>query len=141
MTMAAPLTRVVLNLDADARLAAAAGGVARYFADAAGVEEEPCRELQTSVVAACKESFHNLKDESAKLVVVLDRFADRIEVALTHEGEAAPAVGLHAVAGFSGADPSGGQAFSGLDRMQFETVGSATTTRLTKFWKRTATPQ
>ncbi|HXM98641.1 MAG TPA: hypothetical protein VN982_09220 [Candidatus Dormibacteraeota bacterium] len=139
--MAASPTRVVLNLDADARLAAAAGGVARYFADAAGVEEEPCRELQMAVVAACKESFQNLKDGSAKLVVVLERLADRIEVALTHEGDAAPAVGLHAVAGFSGADTSGKQVFSGLDRMQFETMGSSTTTRLTKFWKRTATPQ
>src|ERR1700687_598031 len=139
--MAASPTRVVLNLDADARLAAAAGGVARYFADAAGVEEEPCRELQMAVVAACKESFQNLKDGSAKLVVVLERLADRIEGSLTHSGDAAPAVGLHAVAGFSGADTSGKQVFPGLDRMQFETMGSSTTTRLTKFWKRTATPQ
>jgi hypothetical protein len=139
--MATPLSRVLLNFHADARLAAAAGGVARYFADAAGVEEEPCRELQMAVVAACKESFHNLKDDSAQLIVVLERFPDRIEVALTHEGHAAPSVGLHAIAGFSGADTSGKQVFAGLDRMQFETLESSTTTRLTKFWKRTATPQ
>lgn len=138
--MNASLTRVLLNFHPDARLAAAAGGVARYFADAAGLEEEPCRELQIAVVAACKESFHNLKDEDAPLVVVLERFADRIEIALTHEGKAAPAVGLHAIAGFSGSDTSGKQVFSGLDRMQFETEGGSTTTRLTKFWKQTATP-
>jgi hypothetical protein len=134
-------TRVSLNFHADARLAAAAGGVARYFADAAGLDEESCRELQMAVVAACKESFHNLKEDRSQLVVVLERFADRVEVALTHEGKAAPAIGLHSVAGFSGSDTSGKQLFSGLDRMQFETKGGASTTRLTKFWKQSATPR
>lgn len=139
--MSAQPTRVSLRFHADARLAAAAGGVARYFADAAGLDADPCLQLQMAVIAACRESFQHLSGENAQLTVTLERFADRIEVAITHQGTAFPAIGLHTIAGMAGADASGKSVFAGLDRVQFETHGSSATTRLTKLWGLTATPQ
>jgi hypothetical protein len=135
-------TRVQIKLHADPRLAAAAGGVARYFADAAGLESELCLRLQMAVVAACEESFEHFADEGAQLAVTLERFADRIEVLLTHKGTAAPAVGLHTIAGFAGmAGESRKSVLAALDRVQFETQGNSATTRLTKFWGLSATQQ
>jgi len=45
-----------LQIDADARLAAAAGGVARYLADAAGIENHAVAQLQSAIVTACRET-------------------------------------------------------------------------------------
>jgi len=42
-----------VQVDADGRLAAAVGGVARYLADDAGLEGDAVAQLQSSVVAAC----------------------------------------------------------------------------------------
>ena len=138
--MAAQPSRVLLHLHADARLAAAVGGVARYFADAAGLESEPCAQLLMAVVAACKESFHHLSDAGARLTVTVERLADRIEIGLTHQGTASPAIGLHTIAGLAGSDSSESVFFSTLDRVQFETHGDSATTRLTKFWKMAGKP-
>jgi hypothetical protein len=68
--------------------------------------------------------------------VTLTRFADRIEVALAHERESSPAMGIEAVVGFAGQlrDNSGGtRALDGVDRVQFETHGGCAIMRLTKF--------
>ncbi len=133
---------IQLLLDADARLAAAAGGVARFLADAAGLESEALSRLQSATVSACHESFEHLTADSPKLEVTLTRLADRIEIALIHQGEAAPAVGLHAVAGF--AAHAGGSAtpvLNGVDRVQFETRGNSVITRLTKFIGPPAPPE
>jgi hypothetical protein len=125
-----------IQIDADARFAAAVGGAVHYFADAAGLKDAAAAQLQASVVAACREAFDHLTAEHPHLEVTLSRFADRIEVALAHLGEALPAMGLDAIAGFasqvggSGANPGG---FAGVDRVQYETHGGETVTRLTKY--------
>jgi hypothetical protein len=125
-----------MQIDADARLAAAVGGAARYLADAAGLKDDAVAQLQTSIVAACREAFDHLTGDHPHLEVTLTRFADRIEVALAHQGETLPAVGLDSIAGFaaqsggSGASPG---AFTGVDRVQYETHGGETVTRLTKY--------
>ena len=125
-----------VQIDADARLAAAVGGAARFLADAAGMENNAVAQLQSSVVAACVEIFHSLTGEHPHLQVKLTGFADRIEVALSHHGNASPAVGLDSIAGFA-ARPRGGEArenpFVGIDRVQYETRGGESVTRLTKY--------
>jgi hypothetical protein len=125
-----------VRIDADARLAAAVGGAARFLADAAGLENGKATQLQSSVVAACIEIFHSLTGEHPHLQVKLTGFADRIEVALSHHGDASPAVGLDSIAGFA-ARPGGGEAranpFVGIDRVQYETHGGESVTRLTKY--------
>jgi hypothetical protein len=70
------------------------------------------------------------------LQVTLTRFADRIEVALSHHGDASPAVGLDSIAGLAaqlGGTEGGANPFVGVDRVQYETHGGETVTRLTKY--------
>lgn len=123
-------------LDADSRLAAAAGAVVRFLADAAGLEGPAIGQLQSAVLAACAAAFENLTPQRPHLDVTFVRFSDRIEVALSHEGNASPAVGLDAIAGLA-ARKTGGTAslgtFAGVDRVQYETHGAEIVTRLTKY--------
>ena len=129
-----------MQIEADARLAAAAGGAARYLADAAGLEGPAISNWQTAIVAACKEAFEHLSLEHPKLKVTLTRLADRLEVALSFEGDTEPAVGLDALAGFA-PDASGVQGqrsgksavLGGVDRVQYETRNGVAVTRLTKY--------
>lgn len=125
-----------LQTDPDARLAAAVGGAARFLADAAGLESDAISQLQSSIVAACREAFERLTGAHPQLDVTLTRFTDRIEVALCHAGEDSPALGLDTIAGF--AAQTGGQqgntrVFAGIDRVQYETRGGESVTRLTKY--------
>jgi hypothetical protein len=134
--VAAESATLRLQLDADARLAAAVGGVARYLADAAGLKNEAIYQLQSAIVAACCEAFDHLSGAHPHLKVSVTRFADRIEVALSHPGEISPAVGLDAIAGL--ASPLEGcraapGVFAGVDRVQYEMHGGEAVTRLTKY--------
>ncbi|HVS86586.1 MAG TPA: hypothetical protein VHF01_00040 [Candidatus Acidoferrum sp.] len=134
--MATDAKRIQLKMDADPRLAAAAGAAARCLGDTAGLEDASLSQLQSAIVAACREEFRHLETAHPHLEVTLTRFADRIEVALAHEGESSAAMGLDAVVGFAAqlGDNSGGtRALDGVDRVQFETHGGCAITRLTKF--------
>ncbi len=125
-----------LRIDADARLAAAVGGVARYLADRAGLENDAASQLQKAVIAACQEAFEYLSEDHPRLDVTLSRHSDRIEVALSHEGETSPAVGLDTIAGFAapaGGASCGSSVLDGVDRVQYETQGGTAVTRLTKY--------
>ena len=125
-----------VQIDADARLAAAVGGATRFLADAAGMENNAVAQLQSSVVSACVEIFDSFTGEQPHLQVKLTRFADRIEVALSHHGGASPIVGLDSIAGFA-PQRGGGEAranpFVGVDRVQYESHGEESVTRLTKY--------
>jgi hypothetical protein len=128
--------RIQLKMEADPRLAAAAGGAARCLGDAAGLEDASLSQLRAAIVAACREEFRHLDAAHPHLEVTLTRFADRIEVALEHEEERSPAMGLDAVVGFAaqlGGNSGGTRALDGVDRVQFETHGGCAITRLTKF--------
>jgi hypothetical protein len=129
-----------MQIEADVRLAAAAGGAARYLADAAGLEAPAISDWQTAILAACKEAFEHLTREHPRLEVTLTRLADRLEVALSFEGDTAPAVGLDALAGLTsgGSDlrPQRGSrspVMGGVDRVQYETRNGVAVTRLTKY--------
>ncbi|HEY1925357.1 MAG TPA: hypothetical protein VGG58_08890 [Candidatus Acidoferrum sp.] len=110
---------IKLLLDADPRLAAAVGGVARYLADAAGMENDAIAQLQAAVVTACNEAFQLLTRAHPKLTATITRLSDRIEVVLSCEGANAP--GQNTVS------------LGGVDKVQHETQGNAIITRLTKF--------
>lgn len=125
-----------VQIDADPRLAAAVGGAVRYLADAAGMENDATAKLQAAVVAACVEAFEHLNEDHPHLNVTLTRLSDRIEVALSYEGETAPAVGLDTIARSASADggvQGGTGVLSGVDRIQYETQGNVAVTRLTKY--------
>jgi hypothetical protein len=123
---------IELQIDADARLAAAAGGAARFFAEAAGLTSEEAADLQKSIVAACEEAFEHLSGEHPHLTVTLTRYRDRIEVAMAHEGSAEPAVGLDRIAGFA-SHVGGSGGLGGVDRVQYEAHDGLAVTRLTKY--------
>jgi len=125
-----------LLLDADSRLAAAAGGVVRYLADVAGLENGAVARLQSAVIAACSEAFEHLTPDHPHLEITFTRLSDRMEVALSHRGEGSPAVGLDSIAGFAariaGTNSNPG-VFAGFDRVQYETQHGEAVTRLTKY--------
>jgi hypothetical protein len=139
--VATELTRLRVLLDADPRLAAAIGGAARYLADAAGLEGDAVAHWQSSVLGACYQSFEHLTATHPHLIVTLTRFPDRLEVALSHKGEALPAVGLDTIAGLAtqtGGAKSGPGVFAGVDRVQYESRGTEIVTLLTKYIRKVA---
>ena len=118
---------IQLHLDADARLAAAAGGAARYFADAAGLSHDAISHLQSAVVLVCESVFDDVTNDQPGLDVTLTWLVDRIEVAVSHKrarasGEASPAA--HPV--------------EGVDDVQREMRDGVVVMRLTKFIKQGA---
>jgi hypothetical protein len=108
-----------LRIEADTRLAAAAGGAARYFADAAGLSTQATAQLQTSVVAACQAEFQKLAQGETCVEITLTRHADRLEIALSHAG-GNPAADTPAVS-------------AGVDTVKHEARNGQSITRLTKF--------
>ena len=139
--MAAEPKTFRLLLDSDSRLAAAAGGLVRYLADAAGLENDTIARLQSAVIAACSEAFEHLSVAHPQLEVTFTRFSDRMEVALSHMDEDSPAIGLDTIAGFAshiGAAESVQAVFAGFDRVQYETHDGEAVTRLTKYIGRAA---
>ena len=72
-------------IDPDVRLAAAAGGAARYLADAAGLDNSAVSSLQTETVAACSKGLQQLT-EHQRVAVTVTRSADRIEVVVSRPG-------------------------------------------------------
>jgi hypothetical protein len=133
-----------MQIEADSRLAAAAGGAARYFADAAGLEAPEIARWQKAIVAACKEAFAYLTREHPRLDVSFTRWVDRLEVALSREGESGPAVGLDSLVGLTSRSSSqsddkqeeagrGSPVLGGVDRVQYESKEGMAITRLTKY--------
>jgi len=124
-------------LDADARLAAAAGGVARFLADEAGLETGALARLQLAVVDACKEDFKHLSGNHAHLDVAFTRFSDRLEVSLSYQDEKRPTATPQASESSTaqkGNIKGNSTAFPGVDRIQYETHGKEIITRLTKYF-------
>ncbi len=122
-------------IDADARLAAAVGGVARFLADAAGLEGDAVARLQSAVIEACLEAFEHLAGKHPHLEIDFARFSDRLEVSLSHE-DTGPAIGMHTITGFASRQVDGTEnsgALAGVDRVQHETHGKEIVTRLTKY--------
>jgi hypothetical protein len=122
MTVPADTQKISLQLDADDRLAAAVGGVARYFADAAGLENAAVLEWQAAVIAACKREFAEFSGGNARLEATLLRAPDRVEVALTRRP---------AQFGENKSEEHG--TVPGVDKVHRETRADAVITRLTKF--------
>jgi hypothetical protein len=121
--------KIALQLDADRRLCAAAGGVGRYFADAAGLANSAVSGLQSAIVAVCNREVERIGDSAQRLDVTVIRTPDRIEVVM-----------LRRVADGSGTDAGEQQGtIAGVDRVQRETRAEMAITRLTKYLGEQAT--
>jgi hypothetical protein len=100
--------RVCVQFDADPRFAAALEGGA-------------ASQLQSAVIAACESVFQRLPSDHTKLTVTFTRHVDRIEVAISHDGEAA------------GTRSPGPPSTDGVDHVQFESKAGRSVVLLTKF--------
>jgi hypothetical protein len=107
-----------VQIDADPRFAAAIGGVARYLADAAGMENDAIAQLQSAVITACNDAFQ-LLTPNHPLTATISKLPDRLEVVLSCECGSKPGQGK--------------ESLGGVDRVQHETQGNIGITRLTKF--------
>jgi len=72
--------RIVLQVDSDPRLAAAAGGAVRLLAETAGMPEEVSKEFQEATVRACMQGFEVQPGRSHTVEILI--FGDRLEVAV-----------------------------------------------------------
>ena len=116
-----------IQIDADRRFAAGAGGAVHYLAENAGLQHEAASDLQNATVNACTTAFSALTPVHPQVDVRLAQFEDRIEVAISHEDDGERAPGLDAMAKASG------KALAGVDRVQFEHLGKSSVIRLTKY--------
>jgi len=108
-----------LTLDYDQRLAAAAGGAMRIFADAAGLPGDNIEQLKVAVISACKLCFDFKHDCVTPCQVYFRRLDDRIEVEVTTPG-VPPPDRPHPV-------------WPGVDDILCETRNNSGVLRLTKF--------
>jgi len=113
--------KIGMQLDADKRLCAAAGGAGRYFADAAGLANDDVSGLQSAIVAVCNREVERI-GSSQRLEVTVTRTADRIEVVVIRR----------ATDGI-GADSEEQGMIAGVDRVQHEIRAEMAITRLTKY--------
>jgi hypothetical protein len=116
---------LLLSLDHDERLAAAAGGAMRIFADAAGLSNENIEQLKVAVVSACKLCFGFHDNSTTPCQVNFRRLDDRIAVEVCVPGVAAPGERLQV-------------AWDGVDSVQCEDRDNCGVLRLTKFVPATA---
>jgi hypothetical protein len=114
--------KIAMQLDADTRLCAAAGGVGRYFADAAGLANGAVSGLQSAIVAVCNREVERLGDSAQRLDVTVTRTPDRIEVVMKRRARQG-----------SSKDSEEQGTFTGVDRVQHETQADMAITRLTKY--------
>jgi hypothetical protein len=110
---------ILLQMDADVRLAAAAGGVARYFADNAGLANEAILDLQQSVMLACKHCFH-CHSSAASCEITLLRYEDRLEIDLAVPATERPKEKQELM-------------FPGIDEVHCEFLENSARMRLVKF--------
>jgi hypothetical protein len=122
-TVPADIQKIAIQMDADKRLAAAAGGVARYYADAAGLASDAVTRLQSAVLGVCEREVDLLSQSNQRLEVVCKRTNEAIEVAVIRRGSGDAAGNQTEQAG----------EISGVDRVQHETQADKEITRLTKF--------
>ena len=112
-----------MQLDADRRLCAAAGGAGRYFADAAGLANNAVSGLQSAIITVCDRELERIGGSKERLDVTLTRTPDRIEVVVRRR---ATTDGL-------GKDSEEPGMITGVDQVQLETQAGMVITRLTKY--------
>ena len=111
-----------MRIDADSRLVAAAGGVARYFADAAGLDGAAVSDLQSATITVCKQESEELENSNRGLEVMITRSPDRIEVAVSRPATSGTV-----------AEKEAAKNIPGVDQVERELRADKKVTRLTKY--------
>jgi hypothetical protein len=114
--------KIAMQLDADTRFCAAAGGAGRYFADAAGLANSAVSGWQSAIVTVCNRELERIGDSRQRLDVTVIRTPDRIEVVMRRRAT-----------GGSPKDSEEQGMIAGVDQVQHETQAEMAITRLTKY--------
>jgi hypothetical protein len=132
--------RVKFHLDQDSALVGVLCRAVQFQASQAGFESEACVEIARASEGVCRESLLQLAGADDGLDVMLESFADRIEVSFVHGGQMAPAVGMEKFAlpddfarGTGGIN--GLELLSRVDRVLYNTEDGKVRTTLVKFLK------
>jgi len=132
--------RVVFHMEPTLLLVGVLRGAVQFQALQAGFKTETCAEIATASEDVCRETLAQLTDADGGLDVMLDTFADRIEVSILHGGKAGPAVGLETFAFSQALHPatggiSGLELLSRVDRVLYSSEDGKACTTLVKFQK------
>jgi hypothetical protein len=74
-----PQSSTSLKFTADPRLAAAAAGVARYLAEAAGLESDAITKFQAATLTTCVAGARSLAEGEAQVMADVSRYADTLK--------------------------------------------------------------
>ena len=126
--MAKELTRVAFRFPPDAQLVLGVVAAAEHFGQRIHLDDQAVQDLMRAALDACLSTFKLISEANATLGVVIEQFADRIELNIEHQGEALPTAGLDtfldAVAEGGASDElSGSLLMTLVDRVQYQTEG------------------
>ncbi|HMD31471.1 MAG TPA: hypothetical protein VKG84_06150 [Candidatus Acidoferrales bacterium] len=127
--------RAHLKLTGGTELIPAASAAAEHFAEEAGLDVATRDLLVAACEQVCNDALAQAESNEGALEVIIDQFADRIEIAITHPGVSGPAIGLDSFLG-TASGPSGASGASLLnrvDRVRYETVGQCSRMILVKY--------
>lgn len=131
--MTAEPDRIILRLTGDARLMPAVVRAVESFAERIGFGAAASRSLGEAAEQACNDSFAQMDDTGGEVGVIVEDFADRIEITVEHKGDAGPAAGLDTFGGFSGAGGAGLALLARVDRVQYQTENGVSRMKLIKY--------
>jgi hypothetical protein len=129
---------VELRFPPEPLLLGGVAGAAEHFGQRMRLEPAAVNALTQAAERACQSTFGLLTGDLALLRVVIEEFADRVEITIEHQGEALPSAGLDtfldAVADEGASDEVSGMLLMSLvDRVQYETVAGTQRTTLIKY--------
>ena len=135
--MAKELTRAEFRFPPDTHLVLGVVAAAEHFDQRIHLDDPATQELMRAAQDACQTTFKLISEENAVLGVVIEEFADRVEITLEHQGEALPTAGLDTfldavVEGAASDELSGAMLMTLVDRVQYQTEAGTQRMKLTK---------
>lgn len=127
-----------MQLTADPRLIEAAAGAVEHFAERSGFAAEARKDLAAAVEASCRDTFQLLTVPNGSIELFLGRYTDRVEVTISHRGEAIPTAGLDTfiqdvVQGADEGAATGLALLARVDRVQYQTEDGVSNMTLVKY--------
>lgn len=129
-----------LTLQDDPRLLVGIGALVTHLSQVAGLSDGAQEGLAAAVVDACRDTFPLVNGDDrhdGSLRMIVEDFADRVEVTIEHSGEALPSAGLDSFCGGGegvAAGISNSLQDTRVDRVQYETRDGRSRMTLIKYY-------